>query len=170
MTVKLGKTRGKGGRPTKSKQVRMRKRCEEEYRKYHSATYAANILDYNVNTVEKYFRGFQETQLEETNTEFVLKQRSAKDRVVTKLEEIIEDLDNQLTRMYKELDKNDNEVDKARYESMVTNTLKLKAELWQHKAGIEITPTLDITFEKLLEEKYGSNRIEEIRPSKPVVR
>ena len=31
MPKKLGKTRAKGGRPTKAKQVEIRKKCEEEY-------------------------------------------------------------------------------------------------------------------------------------------
>ena len=42
MPKKLGKTRAKGGRPTKAKQVEIRKKCEEEYMKYHSAAYAAS--------------------------------------------------------------------------------------------------------------------------------
>ena len=170
MPAKLRKTKGKGGRPSKATQVKIRNECLEEYTQYHTAAYAARILDYDPATVEKYYRGFQETQLEETNAVFVLKQRSAKDRVLTKLDEIIEDLNEQLVRLYAELKKKPEEVDKARYESMVTTTLRAKSDLLQQKASIEATPTLDITFEKLLVEKYGSNIKEDIRPSKPITR
>ena len=170
MPTKLRNNKGKRGRPSKATQVKIRNECLEEYTQYHTAAYAARILHYDPATVEKYYRGFQETQLEETNAEFVLKQRSAKDRVLTKLDEIIEDLNKQLVRLYKELEDESQEVDKARYEAMVTTTLRIKADLLQQKAGIEVTPTLDITFEKLLEEKYGSVITEEIRPSKPITR
>jgi len=170
MPAKIRNNKGKRGRPSKATQVKIRNECLEEYTQYHTAAYAARILHHDPATVEKYYRGFQETQLEETNAEFVLKQRSAKDRVLTKLDEVIEDLNKQLVRLYTELKKNTQEVDKARYESMVTTTLRSKSDLLQQKAAIEATPTLDITFEKLLVEKYGSSIKVDIRPSKPITR
>ena len=157
MPKKLAKTRGKGGRPSKAKQVEIRKKCEKEYFKYHSAAYAASVLGLNPHTVEKYYREFQEAEVEDTNEEFVLRQRSAKNRVLTRLDGIITKLDRQLQDIEAVLedDVNGETHDVARYEAMRTTVLKSLSDILQQKASIEITPTMDITIERYIEDKYG---------------
>jgi hypothetical protein len=163
MPKKLGKTRAKGGRPTKAKQVEIRKKCEEEYMKYHSAAYAARVLDLNSNTVEKYFREFQEAELEETNRDFVIKQHSVKNKVVARLDDILEKLDKQYRDIDNELtEKKQDELDKGRYEAMKTTVLKSISDILQQKASIETTPTLDITIDKYIEETYGQHISEKV--------
>ena len=163
MPKKLGKTRAKGGRPTKAKQVEIRKKCEEEYMKYHSAAYAARVLDLNANTVEKYFREFAEAELEETNRDFITKQRSVKYKVIARLDDILDKLDEQYRDIASELkEKSQDELDKGRYEAMKTSVLKSMSDILQQKASIETTPTLDITIDKYIEETYGQHISEKV--------
>ena len=128
-----------------------------EYEKYHTAGHTARILDLNRHTVEKYFRGFQEEEIEETNYDFILRQRSAKNRILARLDECIDKLDGQLRDIETVLvdDKHGEHHDIGRYEHMRTNTIVKLSDILQQKASIEITPTLDITIDKYLEERYG---------------
>ena len=164
MPNKIAKNSGKRGRPSKSKQVEIRKKCEEEYFKYHSATYAAVVLGFNPHTVEKYFREFQEAELDETNRDFVIKQHSVKNKVIARLDEIIDKLTNQLNDIESVLedDINGETHDIARYEAMRTTILKTLSDILQQKASIETTPTLDITIEKYIEETYGQHLSEKV--------
>ncbi len=163
MPKKLPKTGVKGGRPTKAKQVEIRKDCEEEYMKYHSAAYAARVLKLNPKTVEKYFREFQEAELEETNRDFVIKQHSVKNKVVARLDDILDKLDKQYRDIDNELtEKKQDELDKGRYEAMKTTVLKSISDILQQKASIETTPTLDITIDKYIEETYGQHISEKV--------
>ena len=164
MPKKLAKTRGKGGRPSKAKQVEIRKKCEKEYFKYHSAAYAASVLGLNPHTVEKYYREFQEAELEETNRDFVIKQHAVKNKVVARLDGIIDKLSGQLNDIESVLedDINGENHDIARYEAMRTTVLKSLSDILQQKASIETTPTLDITIEKYIEETYGQHISEKV--------
>ena len=163
MPNKIAKNSGKRGRPTKAKQVEIRKDCEEEYMKYHSAAYAASVLKLNPHTVEKYFREFQEAELEETNRDFVIKQHSVKHKVVARLEDILDKLDKQYRDIDNELtEKKQDELDKGRYEAMKTTVLKSISDILQQKASIETTPTLDITIDKYIEETYGQHISEKV--------
>jgi hypothetical protein len=68
---------------------------------------------------------------------------------------ILDEYEKQLDRISKQLRKDDDAVNKLGYEALKTRVLKMISDVLQQKAGIEVTPALDITFEKLLEEKYG---------------
>jgi len=157
MPSKLAKTSRKGGRPSKAKQSVMLKRCQEEYEKYHTSGHTARILDLNRHTVEKYFRGFQEEEVEETNHDFILRQRSAKNRILARLDICIDKLDGQLTDIEGVLvdDPKGEMHDIGKYEQMRTNIIVKLSDILQQKGSIEITPTLDITIDKYLEERYG---------------
>ena len=138
MPKKLPKTGAKGGRPSKAKQVEIRKKCEEEYQKYHSAAYASRVLSLNPKTVEKYFRDFQEAELEETNRDFVIKQHAVKNKVIARLDEIIDKLSGQLNDIESVLedDVSGENHDIARYEAMRTTILKTLSDILQQKASI----------------------------------
>jgi len=157
MPAKIDINRQKRGRPTKAKQSKNRKNCQEAYENYYSAGGAANLLDLNRHTVEKYFREFQEAEIEETNYDFILRQRSAKNRVLTKLDGILEELYGQLADIKTVIvdDKHGENHDIGKYEYMRTQILSKLSDILQQKASVEITPTLDITIDKYLEERYG---------------
>ena len=164
MTAKIDKNRQKRGRPSKKKQNDIKEKCREQYERYHTSGFASQVLELNRHTVEKYYREFQETEVEDTNEEFVLRQRSAKNRVLTRLDEILFKLDKQLRDLEGVLEddtKGENH-DIARYEAMRTTVLKSLSDILQQKASIETTPTLDITIEKYIEETYGQHISEKV--------
>jgi len=157
MPTKIDNNSHKRGRPSKAKQTNIRKKCLEEYENYHTAGFAAKNLHMNRHTVEKYFREFQESEIEETTRDFVLRQRAAKNRVLTRLDEILDKLYGQLSDIEGVLadDKHGENHDIGKYEYMRTQILSKLSDILQQKESIEITPTLDISIDRYLEEKYG---------------
>ena len=142
-------------RTDKTQDKQIRKNCRREYEMYHSANYASRVLGYNERTVETYYKEFYRQEPEETNLGFVQRQRSVKNRVLSRMDWILDKLEEQLDRISRQLRKDDDAVNKLGYEALKTKVLKTISDILQQKAGIEVTPALDITFEKLLEEKYG---------------
>ena len=72
------------------------------------------------------------------------------DGFITKLDRQLQDIEAVL-----EDDVNGETHDVARYEAMRTTVLKSLSDILQQKASIEITPTMDITIERYIEDKYG---------------
>ena len=142
-------------RTDKTQDKQIRKNCRREYEMYHSANYASHVLGYNERTVETYYKEFYQQEPEETALGFVQRQRSVKNRVLSRMDWILDEYEKQLDRISKQLRKDDDAVNKLGYEALKTRVLKMISDVLQQKAGIEVTPALDITFEKLLEEKYG---------------
>ena len=142
-------------RTDKTQDKQIRKNCRREYEKYHSANYASRVLGYNERTVETYYKEFYQQEPEETALGFVQRQSSVKNRVLSRMDWILDEYEKQLDRISKQLRKDDDAVNKLGYEALKTRVLKMISDVLQQKAGIEVTPALDITFEKLLEEKYG---------------
>ena len=63
-------------------------------------------------------------------------------------------LEEQLDRISKQLKKGDS-MYMIRYEMLKTRILKLSADLWQQKARIEMTTTLNTPLGNYIEKKYG---------------
>ena len=125
-----------------SKQEKIRKNCQKEYEKYHSVKHASSTLRCDERTVE-------------TNLGFIQTQRSVKNRVLPRMDYILDKLEDQIDRISKQ-QKKDGTVDMARYETLKTRILKLMSDVLQQKASIEITPTLDISLENYIKEKQQS--------------
>ena len=159
MPDKVGKTRHKGGRPNRQTQTKHEKDCLEFYEAGKSAGYAALKLKLNRHTVEKYFKKFRDTEIEETSDEFIKRQRVAKHQCITKLDEMIDNYEEQLVRYMKlieQVDTTDETNDGQRVESNYSDVVKKLADLAQQKASIEMELTLDINVDKLVREKYDN--------------
>ena len=128
-----------------SKQEKIRKNCQKEYEKYHSAKYASSILRCDEHTIKKYYKEFERQEPIETNLGFIQIQRSVKNRVLSRMDWILDKLEEQIDRISKQ-QKKDDTVDMVRYETLKTRILKLMSDVLQQKASIEITPTLDISL------------------------
>ena len=135
-----------------SKQEKIRKNCQKEYEKYHSVKYASSILRCDEHTIKKYYKEFERQEPIETNLGFIQTQRSVKNRVLPRMDWILDKLEDQIDRISKQ-QKEDGTVDMARYETLKTRILKLMSDVLQQKASIEITPTLDISLENYIKEK-----------------
>ena len=145
-------------RTDKTQDKQIRKNCRREYEMYHSANYASRVLGYNERTVETYYKEFYRQEPEETTLGFVQRQSSVKNRVLSRMDWILDEYEKQLDRISKQLRKDDDAVNKLGYEALKTRVLKMISDVLQQKAGIEVTPTLDISFEKYINEKYGISK------------
>ena len=145
-------------RTDKTQDKQIRKNCRREYEMYHSANYASRVLGYNERTVETYYKEFYQQEPEETALGFVQRQSSVKNRVLSRMDWILDEYEKQLDRISKQLRKDDDAVNKLGYEALKTRVLKMISDVLQQKAGIEVTPTLDISFEKYINEKYGISK------------
>ena len=164
MSKQLGKTKqNKGGRPTKKGQEQIRKDCLEHYEAYHSAAYTAQITKYNRNTINSYFKEFNEMWLTETNADFIMKQKNAKDKALGVLDTRIADYEAQLQQTKDEithlrLDEND-AVDISDWTRLQFLRLQINQQIVKttdQKATLEITPTIDISLETMREEEIES--------------
>jgi len=135
-----------------SKQEKIRKNCQKEYEKYHSVKHASSTLRCDERTVEKYYKEFEQQEPVETNLGFIQTQRSVKNRVLPRMDYILDKLEDQIDRISKQ-QKEDGTVNMVRYETLKTRILKLMSDVLQQKASIEITPTLDISLENYIKEK-----------------
>ena len=135
-----------------NKQEKIRKDCQREYEKYHSAKYASSILRCDEHTIKKYYKEFERQEPIETNLGFIQIQRSVKNRVLSRMDWILDKLEEQIDRISKQ-QKEDGTVEMVRYETLKTRILKLMSDVLQQKASIEITPTLDISLENYIKEK-----------------
>ena len=135
-----------------SKQEKIRKNCQKEYEKYHSVKYASSILRYDEQTIKKYYKEFERQEPVETNMGFIQTQRSVKNRVLPRMDWVLDKLEEQIDRISKQ-QKKDGTSDMIRYETLKTRILKLMSDILQEKASIEITPTLDISLENYIKEK-----------------
>ena len=178
MPMKLAKTSVKpkrsvkSGRPTKARQSAIRRDCMEQYNLYTSAASASRTLDLNPHTVEKYYREFESKELEETNLQFIANQRAVKKKVIGRLDDILAFLEKQYKDFVSKLEEVDAEEnhDVIKIEMMKTTVLKHMSDILQQKASIEITPTLDISLDNYIEEKYGKFIKEAITPNSTALR
>ena len=137
-----------------SKQEKIRKDCQREYEKYRSIKHASIVLRRYKRMAEKYYKKFERQESIETDLDFIRIQRSIRHKILFKMDCILAQLEEQLDRISKQLKKGDS-MYMIRYEVLKTRILKLLADLWQQKARIEMTTTLDTPLGNYIEKKYG---------------
>ena len=137
-----------------SKQEKIRKDCQTEYEKYRSVKHASIVLRRYKRMAEKYYKKFERQESIETDLDFIQIQRSIRHKILFKMDCILAQLEEQLDRISKQLKKG-NSMYMIRYEVLKTRILKLLADLWQQKARIEMTTTLDTPLGNYIEKKYG---------------
>jgi hypothetical protein len=143
-------------RPSKNTQTANEKKCIIFYEDYKSAGYAAKKLELNRHTVEKYYQKFAAKEIEETNKSFIEKQRATKNRVIEKMDELIEEGREQLKRCKGMLGSDgDNSTEGINFERILQKCVIDLSNLYQQKAEIEMTPTLDIHIAAEIEKRYG---------------
>ena len=137
-----------------NKQEKIRKNCQTEYEKYRSIKHASIILRCYKRMAEKYYKKFERQESIETDLDFIRIQRSIRHKILFKMDCILAQLEEQLDRISKQLKKGDS-MYMIRYEMLKTRILKLSADLWQQKARIEMTTTLNTPLGNYIEKKYG---------------
>ena len=137
-----------------SKQEKIRKNCQREYEKYRLIKHASIVLRRYKRMAEKYYKKFERQESMETDLDFIRIQRSIRHKILFKMDCILAQLEEQLDRISKQLKKDDS-MYMIRYEMLKTRILKLSADLWQQKARIEMTTTLNTPLGNYIEKKYG---------------
>ncbi len=137
-------------RPTKSKQVDIQKTLLEHFEQNHSAIYTAKLTGLNRNTVSGYFRTFADKLIEEVDQNFIVRQKVRKELVLVQLEEDLAELDRQLEEL--KILTNGIENTNSAMHSIRLNIITSRAALRQQIADIDMTPTLDVSLEILVEE------------------
>ena len=137
-----------------SKQEKIRKNCQTEYEKYRSIKHASIVLRRYKRMAEKYYKKFERQESIETDVDFIQTQRSIRHKILFKMDCILAQLEEQLDRISKQLKKGDS-MYMIRYEVLKTRILTLMSDLWQQKARIEMTTTLNTPLGNYVEKKYG---------------
>ena len=137
-----------------SKQEKIRKDCQREYEKYRLIKHASIVLRRYKRMAEKYYKKFERQESIETDLDFIRIQRSIRHKILFKMDCILAQLEEQFDRISKQLKKGDS-MYMIRYEVLKTRILKLLADLWQQKARIEMTTTLNTPLGNYIEKKYG---------------
>ena len=137
-----------------SKQEKIRKNCQTEYEKYRSIKHASIVLRRYKRIAEKYYKKFERQESIETDVDFIQTQRSIRHKILFRMDCILTQLEEQLDRISKQLKKGDS-MYMIRYEVLKTRILTLLADLWQQKARIEMTTTLNTPLGNYVEKKYG---------------
>ena len=137
-----------------SEQEKIRKDCQREYEKYRSVKHASIVLRRYKRMAEKYYKKFERQESIETDVDFIQIQRSIRHKILFRMDCILAQLEEQLDRISKQLKKG-NSMYMIRCEMLKTRILKLLADLWQQKARIEMTTTLDTPLGNYIEKKYG---------------
>jgi len=132
----------------------VRKNCRREYEKYRSVKHASIVLRRYKRMAEKYYKKFERQESIETDVDFIQIQRSIRHKILFRMDCILAQLEEQLDRISKQLKKG-NSMYMIRCEMLKTRILKLLADLWQQKARIEMTTTLDTPLGNYIEKKYG---------------
>ena len=137
-----------------NKQEKIRKDCQREYEKYRSIKHASIVLRRYKRIAEKYYKKFERQESIETDVDFIQTQRSIRHKILFKMDCILAQLEEQFDRISKQLKKG-NSMYMIRYEVLKTRILTLMSDLWQQKARIEMTTTLNTPLGNYVEKKYG---------------
>ena len=125
-----------------------------EYEKYRSIKHASIVLRRYKRMAEKYYKKFERQESIETDVDFIQIQRSIRHKILFKMDCILAKLEEQFDRISKQLKKG-NSMYMIRYEVLKTRILTLMSDLWQQKARIEMTTTLNTPLGNYVEKKYG---------------
>jgi DNA-binding transcriptional regulator YhcF (GntR family) len=151
--AKSGLKTNRGGKESSPKQSDNEKKSLVFYEKYLSAGYAAKELGLHRHTVEKYYQKFRNQEIEETTADFIKRQKSVKARVLERIDDLIMKAQAQVTRC--ELSETDYTPEGIQMERLLQKSITDLNSLYQDKASIEMSPTLDIHIEAEIEKKYG---------------
>ena len=141
-------------RPSKAKQVDMSEKLLPYFEQHHSALYTAELTGINRNTVNAYFKTFSQLLMDDINQNFVMRQKIRKEQVITLLERDLAELDEHLAEVKMALNAaNGMESGNASLHGVRLSIVTARSNIKQQIADIDMTPTLDLTVEDILEKR-----------------
>lgn len=143
----------------------MKAKCYEYYKDFKSIMFTADKTGYDPKTVRGYYKEFGRLTLEQDKEKFIEAQKITKDKVIYKLETMIERGEKQLKRLEQMNGITEEEEESGLFQSDLDEGSVIKIESlinkvqgdlinWnQQKAVIEDSPTLDIKIDDLVEDR-----------------
>lgn len=145
-------------RPSKAKQVDIEKTLLTHFNLYHSALYTAELTNINRNTVNAYFKTFQVSLVEDINSDFISRQKVRKEQVVALLERDLSELDKLLEQLKISTMKDE---ENASLLSVRLATIVARSNIKQQIADIDMSPTLDISIDQIMEKRLEEHSRQE---------
>lgn len=143
------------GHPTESEAKTIRTQCEKAFNDGLGVLSAAEELNLNKNTVSSYYTEFREKLFDKMDKDFVLEQKTAKQMSIKKLEDRIKEVKN-----IKKLIIENIKLDEPTIYDKLLKCEEIGASLEQARYSLEMTPTIDISIDKIIEE--SREEIEEL--------
>jgi hypothetical protein len=135
------------GRPTNQEGIKIKEDIEKAFNKGWGVLYAAEQLKYNKETVSLHYIELREKLIEAMDKNFINEQRTAKYFAIKKLQERIGEID---LIMHDAFDHKSGETNI--WHSTIIHCIEVKASLEQAMHALEMTPTIDIDVEKMIQE------------------
>lgn len=155
---------GKPGKPAGNKSKQITLDIKGAYDNGWSIRYAAQQLDYNEKTIAAHYKELREVMVEELNSDFATEQRHHKEICMTKLDRMIDRLENELAIIDLKINENENDME-YEWRKYRLELIDRIAILAQQKTDIQMRPTIDIDLDKMIEERIAES--EELESKKP---
>lgn len=143
------------GKPSGATVAANKEKCKKAFNKGWGVLYAAELIGLNKNTVSSYYQELREEAIEKTGEDFVMEQKTAKQLAIKKFDEEIE----RLNELEDEFENKKTKKDPT-WHDRILKCIELRANLEQQRYALEMTPTIDISIDKIIEE--GREEIEQI--------
>ena len=143
------------GRPSRQEQVQIVRTLRPYFERGMNATFTAGITGINIKTVCNYFNGWYRQLMETQEQDFVKRQRQTKEHAILCLDYLI-------NKQYELLDEIKNEIIKYKKDgkfipkhllSLNAQILRDISDMTQQKGDIALTPTIDVSLEKIVDER-----------------
>jgi hypothetical protein len=144
----------KRGHPTNKERADTRKTLFEYWSKNRSALFTAEDSGINVKTVNAYFKEFASTITEEMNQDFIEKQKAVKAQAVKAMDALIIESETQLSEIK---EKCEDDPENTGWENIRASIIKDQMAFINEKANLEISPTLDVDLDSILEKKVAQS-------------
>jgi len=131
------KVKSKGGRPSKNKQLEIRKILEDHFEKGESASHTSQVTGINIKTVSIYFNEFTESLVESSDTDFITRMIVAKEFALYRLDIAIDELEKQRLRIEKMIELHPN---RPKWLDLRLSLIMKTAKLHLLKFEIEANP------------------------------
>ncbi len=133
------KIKSRGGRPSKRRQLEIRKILQEHFDNGKSAHFTSQITGINIKTVSVYFKEFEELITHDINYDFITRQQIAKEFAVCYLQKDLDELEKMYDDLKKKIKLNPQ---RPAWRRMLIKVILSIVKLRLQKAKIEMTPTL----------------------------
>lgn len=153
------------GKPTSGKSKVIAQEIEKAYEDGWSIKYAAKQLQYNRKTVKAHYKELREKFMEDLHSDFSTFQREQKENCIADLDGILDRLKNEIKVLDDKVEANIDDEMEYEWRKYRLELIDRISTLSQQRADIAMRPTIDVSLEKMVEERLAE--VEQIESKKP---